>query len=251
MEHQSRAWLLTHLKILHNIWKDRFLATFQSGRELSSTQATVKIDHYDLMIMNKIQDMQFAADIYVRPRPDGFVTASRAIHPQLANIEAPKEQLNGVYKGIEQARVAAMNGAFQQVVADRMRVRREEAPVPSFMESTALQSDREWAHKTLQTEIENPPEIGMESWVRAQMDEKVEKFGFVIYRLAYEKKDRTWDRFVKNLEMGLNSGLDSLVGADGIKKKATLHWIDGREEKIPEGDVDAARKYVFLLMWHG
>ena len=54
--------------------------------------------------------------------------------------------------------------------------------------------------------------------------------------------DAEWKDFVRKLETGIESGLEGLVGVDGIKSKMTLHWIDAGEKKIPEGDIDAARK---------
>jgi hypothetical protein len=94
----------------------------------------------------------------------------------------------------------------------------------------------------LQSELENPLEMGMEPWVRELMDEKVERFGFVIYRLSYEGSDEEWKDFLGKLEDGLGSGWEDIIGADNIRGKAMLHWIDGREKGITEGDLVAARK---------
>lgn len=194
------------------------------------------------MIMRKIQELQFQADIYIRSRTDGFITASREINPALANIEAPKEQLNGIYRNIERNRISAMETAFTTVANARTQHRHREAPVPPFLEEPSVNTDREFAHKELQPEIEKPPVMQMERWVREQLVKEVGRFGFVIYRLAYEGSDAEWKDFVRKLETGVVSGLEGLVGVDGIKSKMTLHWIDGGEEKIPEGDIDAARK---------
>lgn len=195
-----------------------------------------------MMIMRKIQELQFDADIYIRCRTDGSITASREINPALANIDAPKEQLNNAYRQIENNRIAAMKAAFNATTNARTQHRHREAPYPAFLEEPSLNTDREFAHKQLQPEIETPPQMQMERWVKMQKDEKVERFGFVIYRLAYEQSDANWEAFVRKLKVGMESGLEGLVGEFGIRSKMTLHWIDGGEEKIPEGDIDAARK---------
>lgn len=247
MEQQSRAWTLGHLKTLHAVFKTRFIDTFQSGRVLSSSQTTVKIDHYDMMILHKIQELQFDADVYIRRRFDGWVTAHRTIHPLMGNLGAPKAELDTVYAGIEKSRMQAVRTAFEAVAAERTRLRRAEGPTPDFLEAPSLRMDREFAHKELQKEIEEPPAMGMEEWVRLQSDEKVERFGFVVYRLAYQETDQEWDIFKWKLETGLESGLAGLVGADGIKAKATLHWVDGRKHKIAEDDIAAARRSVHSI----
>jgi len=36
--------------------------------------------------------------------------------------------------------------------------------------------------------------------------------------------------------------MEDIIGADNIRGKAMLHWIDGRETGITEGDLVAARK---------
>ncbi|CZT11376.1 uncharacterized protein RAG0_15549 [Rhynchosporium agropyri] len=243
IEQQARSWTFTHLKTLHNIWKHKFIATFQSGRELNDKQATVKIDYFDMMIMRKIQDLQFEADLCVRSRTDGFLTASREMHPLLGKINAPKEELDRGYESIEGSRMKAMRGAFEKKVQERTKHRRSVAPVPAFLEAPSVNTDREFTHKEIQSEIETPLAMQVERWVAMQMAENVDRFGLVIYRLAYGPNEEEWKYSVRKLEAGIETGLEGLVGIEDVKLKMTLHWIDGRDENIPEGDIDAARSH--------
>ncbi|CZR53600.1 uncharacterized protein PAC_03480 [Phialocephala subalpina] len=242
MQIQSRSWLYTHLKTLQKIWKDRFVAVMSSGRIISETHGTIRIDHYAMLILNKIQDMYLDADIYVRQRTEGFITADRRIDPRLANIEAPKAQLNAAYAGIFAEMEGTMRGVLAQVMEDRKRERQRVMPGPDFMEAPSLLIDREFCHKSLSYEIDNPIARQTEGWVKAQMDDKVEAFGFVIYRLAYGQSEEQWQGLVKSIEEGINSGWEGILDGSKIRGKATLHWIDGREEMIAEGNLDGARK---------
>jgi hypothetical protein len=241
MEKQNRSWVFTHLKTLHQVWKNRFLAKLQSGRIINDHQQTILIDHYAMMIMNKMQDLYIDADLYIRKRMDGFILPE-GINAQLSNVQADKKELNRIYAQIEGQRIATLKRALQEVINARVNQRHVVAPAPDFMEAPGMVTDREWGHKSLQPQIENPLAREMETWLMNQMDEKIERFGFVIYRLSYKETDAEWKSFITKLEVGINSGWEGVVGADQIKRKATLHWIDGREEKILEGDMTAARQ---------
>jgi hypothetical protein len=241
MEKQNRSWVFTHLKTLHQVWKNRFLATFQSGRIINDHQTTIRIDHYAMMIMNKMQDLYIDADLYIRTRMDGFIMPE-GINAHLSDLQADKKELNRIYAQVEGQRIATMKRALQEVINARVNQRHAVAPGPDFMEAPSMLVDREWGHKSLQPQIENPLAREMETWVMNQMDEKIERFGFVIYRLSYKETDAEWKSFTTKLEVGINSGWEGVVGADQIKRKARLHWIDGRDEKIPEGDMAAARQ---------
>ncbi|KAE8447341.1 hypothetical protein EG329_010899 [Mollisiaceae sp. DMI_Dod_QoI] len=242
MQDQSRSWLYTHLKTLQKVWKDRFVAVMASGRQVSATHGTIRIDHYAMMVLNKIQDIYLDGDIYVRQRTEGFITADRRIDPRLSQIEAPKAQLNAAYAGIFAEMEGKMRGVLKQVLDARIAERHRVMPMQDFMEAPNLVVDREFCHKSLSYEIDSPGERKVEGWVSELMDEKVERFGFVIYRLCYGQSEEEWEDFQKKIEDGINNAWDGIMGADKIKSKATLHWIDGREEKISEGDMDGARK---------
>lgn len=242
MQLQSRSWLYTHLLTLQKVWKDHFLALMQSGRVISETQSTIKIDHYAMMILNKIQDIYLDADIYVRQRTEGFIMADRKIDPRLSQIEAPKATLNAAYAKIFAEMESKMRGVMKQCLDARVTERRQAMPGPEFLEAPSMVTDREFAHKSLSYEIEKPPLRQVEGWVRELMGDKVEEFGFVIYRLCYEQSDEEWKKIIEKIERGINSVWDGIAEGWKIRQKARLHWIDGREEMIAEGNLEGARK---------
>lgn len=196
------------------------------------------------MILNKIQDMYLDADWWIHARETGFImphgVEARMAHP--VNDDAPKAQLDALYAQIENERLTNMREAMRDALAQRTRERiAYMGPTPGFMDAPQLLFDREWTHKMAQPQIENPLPGKEEPWVTSLALEKVEEFGFVIYRLYYGDETE-WESFVGKMENGLNSGWQGVVGSDKIKSKSRLHWIDGREEKIAEGDIGAARK---------
>lgn len=68
------------------------------------------------------------------------------------------------------------------------------------------------------------------------------KFGFVAYRLDYQQNQQEWEGFSRVLKADMSRWSQGLKGAEPIKDLAALHWIDGREAGIPEGDIEAAKK---------
>jgi len=241
MEHQSHSWIFSHLKTLHEIWKARFLEVFQSGRVPNEKQQTIKIDHWAMMVLNQILDLQASAIKFTRIREDGFFNTY--IHPDFdPKLELPQAAQNKIYSKLEATRLKTVNGILDSCVEMRKR-RREEAGgfEKDFTREPGKIFDREWGYKDGDLLLIIRPEKLEKLWVSELSKEGVQEFGFVVYRLRYGNEG-DWSEFVLKMENAVNSGWEGVVGADGIKGKARLHWIDGREEKISEGDLDAARE---------
>jgi hypothetical protein len=69
-----------------------------------------------------------------------------------------------------------------------------------------------------------------------------ENFGFVAYRLDYKQSKQEWEGFTRVLKADMSKWSQNLAGAEPIKNMAALHWVDGREAGIPEGDIEAAKR---------
>ncbi|KAK0724144.1 hypothetical protein B0H67DRAFT_640712 [Lasiosphaeris hirsuta] len=67
------------------------------------------------------------------------------------------------------------------------------------------------------------------------------RWGFVGYRLHYEHSDEEWALFQESFKNELAGWDEGVAGADAVKSKLAIKWIDGRELGILEGDVEAAR----------
>lgn len=70
--------------------------------------------------------------------------------------------------------------------------------------------------------------------------------GIAIYRLTHEQSESEWNEFVLKLEAHISNWGQGQSGSDIIKPHLKLHWIDGKELGLTEGDIEAVKKYVFL-----
>ncbi|KAF2468711.1 uncharacterized protein BDR25DRAFT_289550 [Lindgomyces ingoldianus] len=70
-----------------------------------------------------------------------------------------------------------------------------------------------------------------------------DRWGFVVYRLTYGQEEKEWEDFVKLLEKDLRDWGEEIEGFENVKANARLHWYDGRDLGIAEGDVDAAKTH--------
>ncbi|TVY17060.1 hypothetical protein LARI1_G004498 [Lachnellula arida] len=243
MEQQVRSWMFQHLKVLHTIWLTRLHGAFNTLREVNGTQASIKIDHWAMMVMEKILDIYRDVEIIVKFRTDGFVMAF-GIDPRLASIDGPSEERNRIYSQIEQQRMTYLNTSVNDVLRQHIAARHAQGAFPEFLEQFCVISDRTVVYKTLQPHIENPPASRTETWVRELSEDAIKMFGLVIYRLSYTETDEEWDAICTRLETALDSVWDGIVGSDNIKHKAVLQWVDGRDaDNIPEGNLDAARQH--------
>ncbi|KAL3489537.1 hypothetical protein BJX62DRAFT_239069 [Aspergillus germanicus] len=74
-------------------------------------------------------------------------------------------------------------------------------------------------------------------------NEKKKAIGFVIYRLTYGQSEAEWAAFRKKLDEHRSDWGRSQTGSSALKPYQKLHWRDGKELGIPEGDIAAARKH--------
>ncbi|TVY24854.1 hypothetical protein LHYA1_G007228 [Lachnellula hyalina] len=243
MEQQARSWMFQHLKILHMMWLTRLHGAIGTLREVNETQASIKIDHWAMMAMEKILDIYRDVELMLRFRADGFAMAS-GIDPRLASIDSPSEERNRIYSQIEHQRMTYLNTRVNDVLNQHIAARHAQGAYPEFLEQFVVISDRTVVYKTLQPHIESPPASSTEPWVRDLSEDTIEMFGFVIYRLSYAETDEKWDAIRTKIENGLDTVWDGIVGSDKIKHKAVLQWVDGRDaDNIPEGNLDAARQH--------
>lgn len=79
----------------------------------------------------------------------------------------------------------------------------------------------------------------------AHTDKKVD-FGLTIYRLTYGQSEAEWTEFVQKLEAHISNWGDGQTGSHLLKPRLKLCWVDGKEHDIAEGDVEAAKRLVFV-----
>lgn len=74
-------------------------------------------------------------------------------------------------------------------------------------------------------------------------DPKTHRWGFVCYRLTYKQDDAEWADFKRKFEADVFKSGEWIEGYDSIADMAGLEYIDGRDVGIPEGDIEAAKRY--------
>ncbi|KAL4790530.1 hypothetical protein BDV19DRAFT_382282 [Aspergillus venezuelensis] len=131
-------------------------------------------------------------------------------------------------------------------------------------ENTREQSSGESYHESAMEQVEAQREVRKElrgeewdkeireTWISAILkgvekgdDEEVKAMeeGFAIYRLTYEQGVDEWRHFVKRLEEDINSWGRGQPGSEEVKPYLKLHWVDGQEVGIAEGDIEAAKEH--------
>ncbi|KAJ5645234.1 hypothetical protein N7507_011245 [Penicillium longicatenatum] len=73
-------------------------------------------------------------------------------------------------------------------------------------------------------------------------DEKVE-YGLTIYRLTYGQSEAEWTGFVEKLEAHISNWGDGQTGCHLLKPHLKLCWVNGKENDIAEGDIEAAKRH--------
>ncbi|KAH8807665.1 hypothetical protein F5884DRAFT_789800 [Xylogone sp. PMI_703] len=245
-EKQARAWVFMRLNKLFSVWKDHFLQKMSSGPAISETHGTILIDHWALMILNKLLDLYADAEIFLRRSTLGLALIE-GIDQRLVGaitLEKSVQELNTITASIEAGRQNLLRRMLASALQSRTQERRSlPQQYPAFLESTSRMTDREFSMKGLMHEMNEPLPLKVEPWIQDLADEGVESFGFVIYKNMYSGTKEEWDTFLTKFEDGVNNGWEGLLDPNNVKRKATLQWVDGEKENIPEGDVEAIRKH--------
>lgn len=107
------------------------------------------------------------------------------------------------------------------------------------------------AQSQVRIETRGPPiePIPREPWIiscvsRIESETKTETeqmFGMAVYRLTYGQTESEWTEFVEKVEAHVSDWGKGQTGSSAVKAQLKLHWLDGKELGISEGDLDAAK----------
>ncbi|KAJ5793803.1 hypothetical protein N7457_000402 [Penicillium paradoxum] len=73
--------------------------------------------------------------------------------------------------------------------------------------------------------------------------ETEQNFGMCVYRLTYGQTESEWAAFVQKVEAHVSDWGKGQTGSSTIKTQLKLHWLDGQELGIPEGNIEAAKAH--------
>ncbi|KAH6842482.1 hypothetical protein B0I37DRAFT_382030 [Chaetomium sp. MPI-CAGE-AT-0009] len=79
--------------------------------------------------------------------------------------------------------------------------------------------------------------------VGEELPPRFRSWGFVAYRLWYGHSEEEWATFLRKFEANVGNWGAGVAGAEAVKGKMEIRWVDGRDYGIAEGDVEGARKH--------
>lgn len=219
------------------------MATLMTGRGLSSTHETVKVDHLAKARFIELVSLTKRANVILSIPITGF----KNLHSFPSSVPLTEEAANDRFACLWAEWEKASERAFVGQTDRRAREREAKQRFPYFLEELLVAFDREFALIDLYPEIGTPAPLKPEPWVVHIKEAKLERFGFVAYRISYGETVEEWEKVLKQLEKGMDVW-DDVVGGSDVKGKAVIHWIDGKKEGIPEGDIQATRRYFMSLL---
>lgn len=88
--------------------------------------------------------------------------------------------------------------------------------------------------------LPQPPEV--DRWIEYTRLQKNFGLGFVAYRLCHDYEPATWDLFKRTFEADVADWGRGKVDINDIRRACKIHWIDGLENGIADGDIEGAKK---------
>lgn len=159
------------------------------------------------------------------------------VHQRMANLVRHELTHDQEMQRSADAIAAAGNvGAFsgENAVAPVRAVRRAYAQARRELRGEAEPVREELWIAALRRSLEARPDGG------APMHTK---WGFVAYRLWYGHSDEQWATFLRKFDADVNNWGAGVAGAEAVRDKLEIRWVDGRDHGIAEGDVEGARKH--------
>ncbi|KAM0338454.1 hypothetical protein ACHAPU_011331 [Fusarium lateritium] len=93
--------------------------------------------------------------------------------------------------------------------------------------------------------LPQPPEV--DHWIEYTRRQSNYRLGFVAYRLCHEYEPEKWDLFRTKLEADISDWGRCKAEIDDIRQACKIHWIDGKDNDIADGDIEAAKKHFETL----
>ncbi|SPJ72644.1 uncharacterized protein FTOL_02373 [Fusarium torulosum] len=93
--------------------------------------------------------------------------------------------------------------------------------------------------------LPQPPEV--DRWIEYTRLRKDYDLGFVAYRLCHGYEPAKWDLFKTKFEADVSDWGRGKMYIHDIRRACKIHWIDGQENDIADGDIEAAKKHFNTL----
>lgn len=192
------------------------------------TQITADADFTIMIPMNGYKG--YWADA---PRPGpaalhaaNLLTRSKAYHERLRLLTREAISLNApAWRGLTPTSGESYHGTSRSQIQGQNKLRKEVRGAP------------------LEPVPREPWIAGCASNMESGKKEgKDEKYGLAVYRLTYGQTESEWTEFVRKVEAHVSDWGKGQTGSSAIKQHLKLHWLDGKELGIPEGDVDASKQ---------
>ncbi|KAH7133808.1 hypothetical protein EDB81DRAFT_727286 [Dactylonectria macrodidyma] len=82
----------------------------------------------------------------------------------------------------------------------------------------------------------------MDLWIEYALQRQSHiHLGFVAYKLCHVYDSEIWDDFKAKFESDISDWGRDKTGIDDVRQLCKVHWIDGQENEIADGDIEAAR----------
>ncbi|KAI8673236.1 hypothetical protein NCS55_00642800 [Fusarium keratoplasticum] len=91
-----------------------------------------------------------------------------------------------------------------------------------------------------------PQELDLDPWLdltKTYLGYGHRRCGFVAYRLCHSHTLEAWNDFKAKFESDIFDWGRDVKGIDDVRAACKIHWLDGQELGIPEGDIEAAKKH--------
>ncbi|KAM0438622.1 hypothetical protein ACHAPT_001374 [Fusarium lateritium] len=98
-------------------------------------------------------------------------------------------------------------------------------------------------------ELRGPPQPpDLDPWIEfAIRSQSYIYLGFVAYRLCHKHDSQVWDDFMTKFESDISDWGRDKTGVDEVRQLCKIHWVDGQENGIADGDIEAAREHFKTL----
>ncbi|KAI8671973.1 hypothetical protein NCS56_00659500 [Fusarium sp. Ph1] len=91
-----------------------------------------------------------------------------------------------------------------------------------------------------------PQELELDPWLdltKTYLGYGNRRCGFVAYRLCHSHTSEAWNDFKAKFESDISDWGRDVKVIDDVRAACKIHWLDGQELEIPDGDIEAAKKH--------
>ncbi|KAI0476526.1 hypothetical protein GGR56DRAFT_666094 [Xylariaceae sp. FL0804] len=237
MVNRSHGWVMDHVQHMKSLVLEQLEVFAASGGSMEAVPGGELFSLYDKW--QDLGELSAMADNCIFMPMDGYDGSELPPQPEYKFRTQPLRVAVDLTQRIEDYHQRRGHLLMKAQVDDAV-ARVGSPPSSQREEITKVPRQQEAAQLLVRAELRGEP-VGYEKEPWVTMVRSTEEWGFVVYRTCHSCSDDDWASFREKFDADQADWGAELAGAEALRGRSKLHWLDARDLGVDDGDLGALR----------